>query len=130
MNRFDATTRTDREALLVDGFEAHRDRGSPYCTVVAEADDPETPDPWVQFDHGESMLNLDCSDAELERLDRFLAEVGGLTVAERRSPEEAEGTNVRMKAHVDHGRVAQLVERLFREVYDRPADYRLWVTEI
>lgn len=130
MSRFAATTRADREALLLDGIEAHRERGSAYCTFVAEADDPESPDPWVQFDHGESLLNLDCTDAESKRLDRFLAEVHGLTITERASPEEAEGTNVRMKAHVDHGRVAQLVERLFREVYDRPADYRLWVTEL
>lgn len=129
MGRFDATTEGERRDLVVDAIQAHRERESAFTTVQSTPTDDE-PAPWVQFDASESLLNLDCTDEELDRLDALLSEFGGCTIHERTNPENAAGTNVRIRARVDDGRVAQLVERLFRDVYDRPADYRLWVTDV
>ncbi|MFB6082534.1 MAG: hypothetical protein ABEJ67_06905 [Halanaeroarchaeum sp.] len=129
MTRFDADTADERIDLVADLIAAHRERESAFCTVVAEPDSDEAAAPWVQFDARESLLNLDCTAEEVARLERFVTEVGGLTIAERTSPEDVDGTNVRLRARVDDRRIAQLVERCFREVYDRPASYHLWATE-
>ncbi|MFB6132983.1 MAG: hypothetical protein ABEJ44_06235 [Halanaeroarchaeum sp.] len=130
MGRFDADARTERVDLVVDAIRAHRERGSRFVTVEAPVDDAEEPDPWIQFDGNEELLNLDCSDEELHRLERVLHDFGGCLIDERTSPDDVSGTNVRVRTRVDDERVAQLVERCFRDVFGRPADYRLWVTEL
>ena len=130
MGRFDADTDADRLDLVTDAIHAHRDRGSAFITVQTSADAPDEPAPWIQFDAETAVVNLDCTDDELDRLEGLLGEFGGCTIHERTAPEDADGTNVRVRARVDDARVAQLIERCFREVYERPADYRLWVTEI
>ncbi|MFB6125501.1 MAG: hypothetical protein ABEJ59_06040 [Halanaeroarchaeum sp.] len=127
MTRFDADSPAERRDLVADAIAAHRERDSAFCTLTADADRPA---PWVQFDAHESLLNLDCTDGEYDRLETLLTEVGGLTVSERSSPEDVDGTNVRLRARVDDARLAQLVERLFREVYDLPASFRLWATAV
>lgn len=129
MGRFDADTEADRLDLVVDAIRAHRDRGSAFTTVQTPAKEDE-PEPWVQFDADASLLNLDCTDEELDRLEDLLEEFGGMTIHERASPDDLEGTNVRITARVDDERIAQFVEQCFRHVYDRPEDYRLWVTTI
>ncbi|MFB6071114.1 MAG: hypothetical protein ABEJ76_08830 [Halanaeroarchaeum sp.] len=130
MTRFDAATADGRVGLVADAIAAHRERDSHHCTVVTGGGIPDEPAPWVQFAGRDSVLNVDVTDAEYDRLERVLEEVRGLTVAERSSPDDADGTNVRLAVQVDDDRVAQVVERLFREVFDRPADYRLWATQI
>jgi len=129
MTRFDADTPEGRRKLIADAVRAHRERESRFCTVEA---DPAFADemgvPWVQF--GEGLVNLDCTDAELDRLTDLLDARGGLSVAERESPEDAEGTNVRIEVHGDADRIAGLVEDCFREVYELPADARVWAVEV
>jgi len=129
MTRFDAATPGDRRALIAEAVRAHRERDSSFCTVEA---DPSHGDdlgvPWVQF--GDGLVNLDCSDDELERLGALLDSRGGVTVAERTSPEDVEGTNVRIEVRGDAERVAGLIEDCFREVYGVPESYRLWATEL
>jgi len=129
MGRFDAATGDERRDLVVDAIHAHRERESQFTTFETGRTGDE-PAPWVQFAAPDSILNLDCTDDELDRLDALLGDFGGCTVHERTSPGEAEGTNVRIETRVDDGRVAQLVERVFREVYDQPEDYRLWATAV
>ncbi|MGM0398690.1 MAG: hypothetical protein ACQEQY_06805 [Halobacteriota archaeon] len=130
MSRFDAHTDADRVALVVDAIRAHRERASGFTTLQTPTDADDEPEPWIQFDAEESLLNLDCTDAELKRLEALLDEFGGMTIHERNTPADVDGTNVRIRTRVDDERVAQFVERCFREVYERPADYRLWVTAI
>jgi len=147
MTRFSAATPTERQKLFADAVLAHRERASPFCTMQAapldagETDDGGNVDagddadetaaslpPWVQF--GERTLNLDCTDAELDRLKDLVGEFPAFKIEQLESPEEAEGTNVRISAKADANRIAQFVERTFREVYDRPEEYVAWVTEV
>ena len=146
MTRFDAATPTDRRKLFADAIVAHRERGSAFCTFQAESpadrgnadadatgdgddvDGAEEMPPWLQF--GDRTLNLDCTDAELDRLKELLGEFPAFKIEQLESPEEAEGTNVRINAKADPNRIAQFVERTFREVYDRPAEYVAWAVEV
>lgn len=131
MTRFDAETTEERRALAEDAIAAHRERASPFLTLEAELPDNAGEDavpPWVQLsDH---TLNLDCTDAELDRLKSLLDSYGAFSVDELVRPEEAEGTNARVVARTDDERIAQFVEDVFRQVYEREADYRLWAAEV
>ena len=129
-------------------FEAHEDVGSTVAVdddgdataddgdaTTAESDDdseadadPEQAPPWVQF--GDGTLNLDCTDAELDDLKDLLGEFPAFKIGEITRPEEAEGVNVRVSALADPNRVSQCVERIFRDVYDQPGDFRAWVTAV
>jgi len=132
MTRFDADDPAGRQKLVADAVAAHRERGSPFLTVEADAaavgeDDPV---PWLQYAGDDGVLNLDCTDEELDRLDGLLAEFPAFKVRERTEPEEADGVNLRIGALADAGRIGQFVDRLFREVYGLAEDHRLWVTEL
>ena len=157
MTRFDAATPDERRKLFAEAITAHRERASAFCTfevgeTVSSAEagnegakededakkdegDEDARDgegieapPWVQF--GDGLLNLDCTDAELDRLKELLAEFPAFKIDELTRPEEAEGVNVRVSALADPNRVAQCVDRIFRTVYDRPETYRAWVTAV
>jgi hypothetical protein len=129
MSRFAADSPAERRELIADAVRAHRERESRFCTVEA---DPEFADEmgvhWVQF--GEGLVNLDCTDAELDRLTDLLDARGGMSVTERASPEDAEGTNVRVEVHGDAERIAGLIEDCFQEVYELPESVRVWVVAV
>lgn len=127
MSRFRADSSAEREALFADAVSAHRTRESPFCTFELEsAEDEESA--WIQF--GEGVLNLDCTDEELDRLNGLLEAFPAFTIENLNRPEDAEGTNVRISAYADEERVATFVERCFREVYGRPKGYAAWTTEV
>jgi hypothetical protein len=128
MTRFAATTAEERQELVVDAIAAHRERSSAFCTMQAAPVDTDTPPPWIQY--AEGLLNLDCTETELDELKSVLESYPAATVAELSRPEDAEGTNVRVEARTDDERVADLIDTVFQEVYDREPDYRLWVTEL
>ena len=153
MTRFDAADPTERRKLFADAVTAHRERGSPFLTVEAEltddeqaradelADDKanadaetdesaETPPqvPWIQF--ADQTVNLDCTDDELDRLKSLLSEFPEFRIDQLESPEESEGTNVRITARADANRLAGFVERVFLTVYERPDGYRAWVVQL
>ena len=143
MTRFDADTPEERQKLYAEAIEAHRERGSAFATFEGDATDDdaegtsgsedsggatdETP-PWVQF--GDGVLNLDCTESELDALKGVLEAFPAFKIDDLHRPEEAEGVNVRVSALADPNRVAQCIERLFRDVYDRPEDARVWVTTV
>ncbi|UIP00939.1 hypothetical protein Hbl1158_06160 [Halobaculum sp. CBA1158] len=93
-----------------------------------DGDDAESPPPWIQF--AEKTFNLDCTDEELARLHDLLEEYPEFRVDERETPEDADGTNVRISARSDANRLAGFLDRAFAEVYDQPDDYRAWVVQI
>ena len=144
MTRFDASDPTERRKLFADVIAAHRQRGSQFCTVEAERADDDSfdptaedadnddeavqPPPWVQL--AEDTFNLDCTDAELDRLKSLLDDYPEFRIDQLESPEGAEGTNVRITARSDAARLGGFVERVFREVYDRPEEYRAWVVDV
>lgn len=145
MTRFDAATPEERRKLFVEGITAHRERASPFVTFEAHADatpvadetpdtesdaedEPEETPPWVQF--GDGMLNLDCTDDELDDLKSLLGEFPAFKIDDLIRPEEAEGVNVRVSALADPNRVAQCIDRIFREVYDQPEEFRAWVAAV
>ncbi len=129
MTRFDAATPDERRDLIAGAVRAHRERESRFCTVEADPDHADDLGvPWVQF--GEGVVNLDVVEAELDRLTDLLNSRGGVTVTERTSPEDVDGTNVRIEVHGDAERIAGLIEDCFREVYALPEDYRAWVVEV
>lgn len=137
MTRFAESTREGRLELLADGIAAHRERESLYVTAeaVAEASDEAGPDPdskapWIQYRDPDSLLNLDCTDEELPAVQAAIEDLGGATVTERQSPEEAAGTNLKVSVRGDDQRVAMAIESLFRKGFGLPEDYRLWVVEI
>ena len=131
MTRFDATDPTERRKLFVDAVRAHRQRGSAFCTVESartDADGEDDPLPWVQF--ADRTFNLDCTDDELDRLTDLLEDFPEFRVEAMESPDDADGTNVRVTARSDENRLAAFVDRVFRAVYQRPDDYRAWVTAV
>jgi len=141
MPRFDASTAEDRQRLLADAIAAHRERGSRFCTFEADALPPNAPEPdeespgqptpaWVQYSAPEAQLNLDCTDAEYDRIADVLAAASAFTVAQQSSPEDADGRNLRITARTDVERIAEVVDRLFVEGYGYEEEFRLWATEI
>lgn len=157
MTRFSASTPTERRKLVVDAITAHRERGSAFCTLVAElepaaepaidseaepmaaaeGDETEETDeteaetelpPWIQF--GDRTLNVDCTDEELDALTELVREFPAFKIEQLESPENAEGTNVRISAKADANRIAQFVERAFRDVYGRSESVTVWAVEV
>lgn len=141
MTRFDADTPTDRRKLFADAVTAHRTRGSAFLTIEAappespafdpdgdEEEEDEDPQPWLQF--AEKTFNLDTTDEELDRVKSLVDEFPEFRIDELESPEEAEGTNVRITARSDANRLADFADRVFREVYEREEDYRAWVVAV
>lgn len=131
MTRFDADAPEKRRSLVEDAIAAHRERGSPFLTLEGElpenADEDAVP-PWIQL--ADDTLNLDCTDTELDRLKALLDEYRAFSVDELVRPDEAEGTNARVLARTDNERIAQFVEDVFRQVYEREDGYRLWAAEV
>ena len=132
MTRFDAADSAERQLLYADAVRAHRQRASPFLTIEVEPTDGveniDEPAPWVQFSDG--VVNLDCTDAELVRLKDLLGQFPAFKITEIARPEDVEGTNVRISAKADEKRIAEFLERAFREVYDLEEDYRVWVAEV
>lgn len=127
MSRFRADSSDEREALFADAVSAHRERASPFCTFELETGEHEEP-AWIQF--GDGTVNLDCADEELDRLEGLLEAFPAFTIEELNRPENAEGTNVRIDGYADDERVAMLIERCFREVYERAERYAVWAVEV
>lgn len=131
MTRFDAADAAGRQKLVAEAIAAHRERGSPFLTLAVDADAVEDgPAPWLQFAGDENVVNLDCTDEERERLTALLDEFPAFKVRELTEPEEAEGTNVRIGALADAGRIGQFADRVFREVYGLDESFRLWVARV
>jgi hypothetical protein len=130
MTRFDAADAAERRKLFADAIRAHRERGSAFCTLEAERGDEEEdePVPWVQF--ADRTFNLDCTADELDRLTSLLDDFPEFRVESMESPEDADGTNVRVTARSDVNRLAGFVDRAFAEVYGRPDDYRAWAVTV
>ncbi|MFB6103147.1 MAG: hypothetical protein ABEJ73_11355 [Haloplanus sp.] len=139
MTRFDAAAAAERRKLFAEAVIAHRNRGSAFLTIEVDPvdapdvdetdeDDADTPVPWIQF--AEQTFNLDCTDAELDRLKDLLAEFPECRIDQIERPEEAEGANVRITARSDANRLGQFADRALQVTYDLDDDYRAWVTRV
>lgn len=126
MTRFRADSADQRRALFSDAIAAHRARESQFCTFEVEGEGEQSP--WVQI--GERTLNLDCTDEELDRLESLLDGFSAFSIEGLTSPENAEGTNVRVRAFADDDRFGAFTERCFRAVYEQPEGYVVWVTAV
>ena len=140
MTRFRAESEAERRALFAEAIAAHRTRESQFCTLEAEEGEP-----WVQIGsdtgaadsasqsesgYGADVLNLDCTDEELDRLKTLLNEFPDFSIEDLASPENVRGTNVRIGTFADDERIAGFVERCFQTVYEQPEDVGVWATEI
>ncbi|MFB6161494.1 MAG: hypothetical protein ABEJ61_10025 [Haloferacaceae archaeon] len=148
MTRFDAADPTERRKLFADAVRAHRERNSRFLTVELDPaaldeaegaastedrenrtdEDGEPVAPWIQF--ADRTFNLDCTDAELDRLTDLLDDYPEFRIDSMESPEDADGTNVRISARSDPNRLAAFVDEAFAAVYGAPADYRAWVVQV
>ena len=131
MTRFDASDPAERRTLFVDAIVAHRERASPFLTIEVDAaalEDDSHGTPWIQFADG--VVNLDCTEAELESMKSLLATYPAFKIADLTRPDDAKGVNVRVSAKADPNRIAQFLEATFQEVYGLPAAYRAWVTAV
>jgi hypothetical protein len=140
MTRFEADDPAERRKLFADAVLAHRERASAFLTIEAEPtaseaadgdldeDDPEHSAPWLQF--AEKTFNLDCTEAELERLKSLLSQYPEFRIDQLEEPEDAHGTNVRVSARSDANRLAGFADDVFQSVYERPEDYRAWVVAV
>jgi hypothetical protein len=128
MTRFDAATGETRNELFADAIRAHEERDSAFLTVEADSGADGSQPPWVQFADG--LVNLDCTERELDRVKSLLNDYPEFRIDELDSPEDADGTNARIAARTDPERVAGLLDGIFTEVYERPADYRVWVVAV
>jgi len=137
MTRFDAADDTERRKLFAEAVLAHRNRGSQFLTIEvdpadapgvdADADEPE-PVPWIQF--ANETFNLDCTDAELDRLKGLLSEFPACRIEQLERPDETEGANVRITARSDANRLGQFADRALQVTYELDDDYRAWVTQV
>lgn len=105
---------------LAEGEDGASSEGSP--------DEGDGGPAWIQF--GDDVINLDCTEAELDRLKSLLDRYPAFRIDELTRPDEAEGVNVRVTARADANRIAGFLDDVFLTVYDRPDDYRAWVVEI
>lgn len=128
MTRFSATDPPERQLLFAEAVRAHRQRASSYLTIESTCGDDEEPAPWIQF--SDAICNLDCTEAELDRLKSLLGKYPAFKIHELARPEDADGVNVRISAKVDEKRLAQFFEQVFREVFECPEQFEAWVTEI
>ena len=142
MTRFDADTKSGRRELFADAVAAHRTRASAYLTIEVDETAVDATDgldadlgiPWVQFADG--VVNLDCTDAELDRLKGLVDEYPAFSIDELRRPdgadgiESVDGVNVRVRAMADEERLSGFVDAVFLDVYELPDDYRAWVVEV
>ncbi|WP_255168081.1 hypothetical protein [Natrononativus amylolyticus] len=136
MTRFDASEPAERRSLFVDAITAHRNRGSQFLTIEVDeralegesAPDPDLGVPWLQFADG--VVNLDCTDGELEELKALLGSFPAFKIDEITRPESADGNNVRVSAKADPNRIAQFLDAVFREVYGLPEEFRAWVVAV
>ncbi len=131
MTRFDAADSLERRKLFAEAISAHRTRASPFVTFEADVDsdaDDDAPRPWVQF--GEKTFNLNVTDDELGDLKSLVGEFPAFRIEQLESPDEAEGTNVRITARSDANRLATFADRLFLDVYGRDVTYRAWVAAV
>lgn len=96
--------------------------------AAAPDNDPADPPPWIQF--AEDTFNLDCTDTEYERLTTVVDDYPEFRIDELHEPEAADGRNVRITARSDANRLAGFAERVFRDVYELPEEYRVWVTDL
>lgn len=130
MTRFDAATPEERRKLFAEAITAHRERGSPFCTIQADADATEAEEapPWIQF--GDGVLNVDCTDEELDDLKAVLGEFPAFKIDNLQRPDEADGVNAHISALADPNRVAQCIDTLFRDVFDQPEEFRAWATAV
>jgi len=137
MTRFDAADTAERRKLFAEAVLAHRNRGSQFCTIEVDpadapgvdTDDEEpAPVPWIQF--AEKTFNLDCTDAELDRLKGLLDEFPACRIERIERPEEAEGANVRITARSDANRLGQFADRALQVTFGLDDDYRAWVTQV
>jgi hypothetical protein len=132
MTRFEADDPAERRKLFADAVAAHRRRGSAFFTVEVDPDEDldgeDAPAPWIQF--GDTTFNMDVTDDELDRLKSMLNGFPEFRIDQLESPEEAEGTNVRITARSDANRLAAFVDQTFQDVYGRADDYRAWVTAV
>jgi hypothetical protein len=118
--RADDLTETDGEPADEEGD----------AEAAATDESAETPPqvPWVQF--ADRTVNLDCTDAELDRLKSLLSEFPEFRIDQLESPAESDGTNVRITARADANRLAGFLDRVFLTVYERPDNYRAWVVQL
>lgn len=135
MTRFDAAEPETRRALYADAIAAHRERESQFLTIevderTLEANPAAAEDgiPWLQVADG--IVNLDCTDDELERLKSLLSEFPAFSIDELTRPENAEGINVRVTATADADRIAQFLDTTIRTVYALPEETKVWVVEL
>jgi hypothetical protein len=133
MTRFDAATPADRRKLYAEAIQAHRERGRGFVTFEVDAesvsnDEDEAGPPWIQFADG--VLNLDCTDEELEALKGVLPEFPVFKIDELHRPEDAEGTNVRISAKADPNRIGQFIDAAFRRTYGLSEEFRVWVVDL
>jgi hypothetical protein len=138
MTRFDAADAAGRRQLFAEAVIAHRNRASAFLTVEVDAadapgvDDADADDPpqvpWIQF--AEQTFNLDCTDAELDRLKDVLSEFPECRIDRIERPDEAEGANVRITARSDPNRLGQFADRALQATYELDDDYRAWVAQV
>jgi hypothetical protein len=139
MTRFDAADTAGRRKLFAEAVLAHRNRGSQFLTIEVDpadapgvdgsgGEDDPAPVPWIQF--AEKTFNLDCTEAELDRLKDLLSEFPECRIERIERPEEAEGANVRVTARSDANRLGQFADRALRATYGLDDDYRAWVTQV
>lgn len=136
MTRFDAADTAERRKLFAEAVLAHRNRGSQFTTIEVDpadtpdidTDDDPAPVPWIQF--AEKTFNLDCTEAELDRLEDVLNEFPECRIDRIERPDEAEGVNVRITARSDANRLGQFADRALQATYGLDDDYRAWVTQV
>lgn len=128
MTRFDAATPAERQALYADAIAAHRARASAFVTIEAAVGPEAGAIPWVQF--AEGIINVDCTEDELEALKGLLEEYPAFSIDELTRPEEVEGVNARIAARTDDDRIAEAIDGIFREVYGLEEGFTAWVVEL
>jgi hypothetical protein len=111
----------ERRARIAEAVATHRRAGSRSPVVFGAADD-ET----AVVEYVDRELTVRVDDGARARLDALLAEFPVFKVAQpatRKAPDD----EVHVSALADPKHIADFLDRLFLDVFEEPADYRLRV---
>lgn len=157
MTRFDANEPAQRRALAAEAVIAHRKRASeaavfevyPGSDANGRAEEPGSGggvdgasqdtdrDAGVGGDtrellrlvYAQGVITVECTPDERERLDALLKDFPVFKLQQPETRKAPDGT-VHVSAVADPKHAADFLDAAFRQVYDQPEEYRLWIAQV
>lgn len=118
------TTPAERRTAIARAIVSHRNAGHESPVRLAADGDDGTACPAVEYE--DRLVTVTVDDSERERLDALLSEFPVFKIAQPETRKAPDGV-VHVSAIADPKHAADFLDRLFLDVFERPADYPLVV---